>query len=139
MNRFIGGLLRALFDLRVIIGVCGVILSIVMHELFHIIMHCSEITDINLFPNSHAIVEILFASTSEYDLAIEEALAYVITAVTMVLTVMLIHDVNDLRDNRSVEQIIMARSYTGRNTDADKIRAQHQLSVVLGVKAASSR
>lgn len=131
--------MRALFDLRVIVGVCGVVLSVVMHELFHIIVHWGEVTDVNLFPDSHAIVEVLFVPSAEYDLVVEEALAYMITMATIVLTAMLIHDIDDLRDNRSVEQIIMAKDYSSHNTNLEQREAIEQLSAILGVAPASSR
>ena len=131
--------MRALFDLRVIVGACGVVLSVVMHELFHIIVHWGEVTDVNLFPDSHAIVEVLFVPSAEYDLVVEEALAYMITMATIVLTAMLIHDIDDLRDNRSVEQIIMAKDYSSHNTNLEQREAIEQLSAILGVATASSR
>lgn len=131
--------MRALFDLRVIVGVCGVVLSVVMHELFHIIVHWGEVTDVNLFPDSHAIVEVLFVPSAEYDLVVEEALAYMITMATIVLTAMLIHDIDDLHDNRSVEQIIMAKDYSSHNTNLEQREAIEQLSAILGVAPASSR
>lgn len=128
MKRIVGGLLGAFFDIRVIIGVCGIALSILMHELFHLIMHWSEITSVHLLPNSHAIIEILFVPAHSYDLILEELFAYGITALTITLTATLIHDVNDQRDTRSVEQIIIPQHH--QNATAHMSR---QLHIALGL------
>lgn len=135
MKRFVGGLLGAFFDLRIVIGVCGILLSIVMHELFHLILHWGEITTIHLLPNPATVVEILFVPTFSYNLLAEEVCAYGITALTITLTAMLIHDINDQRDHRSVEQIILAKE---SDTKATRDRQLHQLRMALGINSTST-
>lgn len=132
MKRYFGGLLGAFFDTRVLIVACGIILSIIMHELFHVIMHWGEITSIHLLPNSSAIVEIVFTPVHNYDLLIEELCAYGVTALTIMLTIALVHDINDSRDNRSVEQIIMARHYTDHHANTDRADQLRLLRLTLG-------
>lgn len=133
MKKLTGGFLGTLFDTRVVISICGLVLSVIMHEVFHIIMHWHEIASIALFPSPSAIVEITFTPTHTYDLIAEEALAYIITIITLVATAMLVHDINDQRDTRSVEQIIMTKEYSRLSTETDKIRALRQLSLALGL------
>lgn len=98
--------LAHLFDVRVLIAVAGVLLSVFMHELFHVLVHWGDIHSVHLFPDAHAIVEITLASPAEHSLVVEEMFAYGITMVTLIFTAMLIGDVYDARDNRSTERIV---------------------------------
>lgn len=114
------GLLGAFFDIRIVVGAGGILLSVILHELFHIIMHWQEITAIALFPSTYAIVKITFTPAHHYDLILEEALAYTITAITLVFTAMLLHDIRDQRDTRSTAQIIMAKHYHGATAETER-------------------
>lgn len=129
MKRFIGGLLGALFDVRVVIAIAGILLSIVMHELFHVILHWGEITSVHILANSQAIVEIAFIPTHDYNLLVEELCAYGIMALTLLLTCALIHDINDQRDTRSVAHIILSRD----PSDTLSPSLIRQLRLTLGV------
>lgn len=108
MKEFAGRVFGFWLDARVVVGVIGVILSVVMHEVFHVFMHLGEIRGINLFPDKASIVEIVFMPTAEYDLAFEEALAYTITMITLILTAMLVSEIHDSRDERTVGEVMGA-------------------------------
>lgn len=136
MKDIIRRLLGILFDLRVIVGVCGVVLSVVMHELFHVIVHWGEIRSITLFPDTKAIVEVILSPSTDYDLVIEEAIAYTITMVTLILTAMLISDIHEARDKRSVGQIILTKDTNDRYSDTQKKEFLKRLAKLLGVKKA---
>lgn len=129
MKEFVRKSSAVLFDLRVVIGVCGIILSVVVHELFHIIVHWGEIRSISLFPDSHAIFEVTFSPSTEYDLVIEEALAYTITMVTLVLTALLVGEVHDVRDKKTVKQIILPGDQAAQTE-----RELDHLAMLLGVQ-----
>lgn len=118
----------------VIVGICGVLLSVVMHEAFHILIHWGEIQTINLLPDHNAIVEIFFMpGKGDFDLAFEEATAYLITMITLVLTVMLVTEMRDARDIRSVQQIILDKSSRSRSNKGQDKRSQEKLARLLGV------
>lgn len=91
----------------VIVAIIGLILSVVLHELFHILMHLDDMPRIGLFPQGHgAIVEILVWLPQGYDLEGEEIGAYTITLLTLMITVGIIFRIRDSRDKRSAAQIL---------------------------------
>ena len=122
------------FDLRVIVGLCGIVLSVLTHELFHIMMHWGEMEGIHLFPDSQAIVEVIFTPTAGYDLAAEEAIAYLITMVTMVLTAMLIGDINDARNESLATSTVLANDFGDCYAAEDEQRTRDHLSSILGIQ-----
>lgn len=128
MKEFIRRGAEVLLDLRLIVGICGILLSIAAHELFHIIVHWGEINSIHIFPDSQAIVEVVFTPTAEYDLVAEEAIAYTITMVTLLLTAMLIGDIHDAYDEKTVEQTFLDNTCT----DTERQRSLNHLARLLG-------
>ena len=130
MDRIVQKTLSSLFDVRVIIAIIGVIMSIVMHELFHIILHWNEIIEVGLFPDRHAIFEVLFVPTADDDIVVEEIVAYAITMATLVITAMIINDINELRDKRSVSQIVM----NNRSSKAQNKANSENLATLLGIE-----
>jgi len=134
MNKVIHTILRLSIDPRVIVGLIGFTLSIVTHELLHVVMHLGEIDRIGIFPDRHAIVEIIFQPSTVYNLAVEEGIAYTVTMVTLILTAMLIGDINEMRDTRSVQQILFSKSTDNHSSSAHKKRSNDRLSLLLGVK-----
>lgn len=133
MKEFFRRVSAVFFDLRFIVACCGTVLSVVAHELFHIIVHWGEITDINLLPDSQAIVEVLFIPSADYDIVTEEALAYTVTMATLILTAMLVSDIHDARDSRTVLQIISDGSRS-KPLPANDEQAAVILSGLLDVK-----
>ena len=123
-------LARALFDVKVIVTLCGIILSIAAHEAFHIIIHWGEIDSIHIFPDTQAIVEVIFTPSVQYDLAIEEGIAYTITMITLVLTAMLVAEIHDNKDERSIQDLLFA----GTTSAANETYARKQLAQILGVE-----
>lgn len=124
-----------LFDARIIVGIIGVMLSIVLHEAFHIILHIGEIQSFSIFPDHNALVSIFFVpSTGDVDLAFEEATAYLITIITLVLTVMLINDIHEARDKRSVEQILFPNIARSKNSRSQNKKSSDSLAKLLGIK-----
>lgn len=122
-----------------IVGISGVILSVIMHELFHVFMHMGDIQDINVFPDSHAIVEVLFVPTTDYDLVIEEAMAYGVTMITLILTAMLIGDIHDARDKRTIQQIMFTETFGMDAPRAEQERSLDQLGTLLGLAPISKK
>ena len=92
---------------KIIVGLIGLTLSIVLHELFHVLMHLDQVPRIGLFPaHSGAIAEILVWLPQGYDLEGEEIAAYTITLIVMLFTVMVIFEIHDHTDERTSGQIL---------------------------------
>ena len=90
-----------------VVAVIGLVLSVVLHELFHVLMHIDQVPHIGLFPpHQGAIVEILVWLPQGYDLEGEEIGAYTITLLVLMATVMTIFRMRDSRDRRSAAQIL---------------------------------
>lgn len=128
-----------LFDPRVIVVVFGVTLSIVTHELLHVVMHLGDISEVGIFPDRHAIVEIIFEPSTVYNLAVEEGIAYAVTMITLILTAMLVGDINDAHDTRSVQQIIFSKDTGNHGSATQKKRYRDRLARVLGITATNSK
>lgn len=97
---------RAFFNLQILVALGGSILSVVLHELFHVAVHWGHITHIGLFPNSHAIMEVVSITPHGYNVQLEEAIAYAITLATLIATAVLLAKMHDKRDTRPTSHII---------------------------------
>lgn len=91
---------------KIVIGIIGLVLSILAHELFHIAMHWPYVTYVGLFPNHNAIAEVLVWLPAGYDLEGEEIAAYLITLIIMIMTIIVIFRVGDETDQRSSSEIL---------------------------------
>lgn len=122
-----------LLEPRVIVGLVGALLSVVMHELFHIIVHLGEVSGVSVLPGTGAIVEVTLANTAEYHQGLEEALAYTITMVVLLLTTMLVCDFHDARSVKSVRQTILPKDFSDNYSQHDEYLALNRLSELVGV------
>lgn len=87
------------------VGVTGLTLSIVLHELFHMFVHRGSITAVHAFPDSTTIAEVVSVSPSQgYDVVPEEFMAYTITMLVMLVTIVLIVRIHDAADQRLLSQ-----------------------------------
>lgn len=103
---------RGYLAVRVLVGLVGVTLSVVLHELFHILMHWGRISHISLFPKWGTIVQIDTHLPPGYDLAGEEMAAYGITLVVIFITMVIIFKIGDSEDKRSSGQILFPKDKT---------------------------
>jgi len=94
---------------EIIVGIIGLILSIALHELFHVVMHWGYIRHIELFPNLTTIVQVDVWLPPGYDLEGEEVVAYGITLLVAIITVMIIFKMRDTNDGRSPSQILFPK------------------------------
>lgn len=127
MKRFVNGMRwgrKALFDLRTVITVVGLLMSVVLHELFHIIVHWGHIVRIQIFPDSGAIMEVTSLTQKGYDPQVEEGIAYLITMVTMLITAALVFTIHDKRDTRSFTQTVFPK-----NTDMQSLSRRELLQL----------
>lgn len=90
--------------LKIFVASVGVLLSIILHELYHIAVHWGNIQSVTLFPQTGVIVEIVSTAPPGHDTSFEEFIAYSITFTILfvtILSVLKIHDKGDTRDFRS--------------------------------------
>ena len=92
--------------IQILIGLLGFMLSLILHELFHILVHWNHIQKLDFFPNMMTVVQVDVMLPAGYDIEGEEIAAYGITLLVMILTVMAIYKVRDTDDKRSVGQIL---------------------------------
>ena len=92
--------------LQVAVGLVGVIMSVGLHELFHVLVHWGDIASIHLFPDRHAIVEIVLRSPHDFDLRLEEMAAYSITFLVLVITIAAVNRLGDRASEKSFSQLL---------------------------------
>jgi hypothetical protein len=108
-------------DIQILVGVLGVILSVVLHELFHILVHWNHIQHISLFPSLGTIVQIDVLPTAGSDIEGEELIAYGITLLVLLITVMIIYKIRDTNDKRSTGQILFPKDRDMRDMDPSEM------------------
>ena len=69
--------------------IIGLVLSVVLHELFHVLLHIGHIQHIDVFPNNGNIAQVVVDYQAGYNLALEEAFAYGITITLMLVTLVI--------------------------------------------------
>lgn len=96
----------AIWITKIIIAVIGVILSIALHELFHVIVHWNDGPHIRLLSSQETLAEIIVWIPNGYDLEGEEIAAYTITLLALIATAMIIYKIDDANDERSAAEIL---------------------------------
>ncbi len=87
--------LRHLCDIRVIYALCGIVLSVIAHELVHVCMHLDDLVSFHLFPDIYTIAAIVASAPVGYDVVVEEGIAYAVSTVILCVTfidIIAIHD-----------------------------------------------
>jgi hypothetical protein len=92
---------------RTYVGLFGIFLSIVLHELFHIIVHWGDIQSIRIFPHPTAIVEIIVSTPENYDVNYEEFIVYSITIIVLLFTACLITALSDKRNTKTLSEVLL--------------------------------
>lgn len=91
---------------HVVIILCGVLLSIVGHELAHLVLHFGHIAGIHILPTLGTGMEILVIADRPYDIDAEEFLAYAVSALIIVATSYAITKYHDRHDLHSVTNLL---------------------------------
>lgn len=104
---FLRFLKKIYFDVRTYVAIGGFLLSIIFHELFHILMHIGYIESISFFTDKYTIVQIKSAMPVPYDVSVEEGFAYAISSVVILLTILLIGELSAQRDTRSLADTLL--------------------------------
>lgn len=92
--------------LKIVVGLYGMVFSVLLHELLHVLMHWGQVTHVSILPGNGAIAEIAATMPAGYDVAGEEMAAYMITLVTILITVAIICKIHDKTDRRSGRQLL---------------------------------
>jgi hypothetical protein len=95
---------------EIVVGGVGFLLSIILHELFHLVMHWHQITGVLFFPNFYTIAQLVVNIPASYDLASEEFIAYSISAFVLICTAIIIGQMQDASDKRTVRQMLFPRT-----------------------------
>ncbi len=101
-HRFI----QYLIDIRIWYTIFGVLMSLVAHELFHLLVHAGHIQKIEFFPTWYNIVSITVENESFLTKTAEEMIAYTITVLILFLTIIDVYAIHDSRDRRTVSETL---------------------------------
>ena len=112
---------------RVLIGTLGLVLSLVLHELFHVLVHWGNVTHVNFFPKFGTVVEINVSIPPGYDLEGEEIAAYGITLLVILITTVILFKVGDSEDKRSSAQILFPKDKEMQKLDPSELLALSDL------------
>lgn len=113
---------RSLFDWRVLtVGIIGLFLSVLLHELFHIALHWGHITAIRILPNPMALVEVDAVMSTDYDLQFEEAIAYSITFAVILITAIIMTKIMESRDKRTFSETFLPKWSTMSDLESQEL------------------
>lgn len=109
-------------EVKIVIAIIGLLLSVVLHELVHVLLHIDQVPHIGLLPaHTGAIVEILVDLPQGYDLEGEEFLAYAVTLLVMLATVMIIFKIHDHADERTSAEILFPNNKEMQKLTPDEL------------------
>ncbi len=95
----------------IVVGVVGLLSSIALHEMVHIVSHWHQITGVRVFPNFYTVAELIIDLPPNYDLDGEEFLAYIISAAVLIATAIIMSKMYDAADTRTVSQILFPKQH----------------------------
>ena len=125
MERFIWAVRVAAkyaFDIRVLYLLAGLILSVVAHEMVHVLLHLGGIQSVHLFPDFKSIVSINVNYVDGYNIDKEEVLAYAVTVLVQLITIIDVLAIHDSRNTKTASQVLF-----GGNDDM----SEHEKAVLL--------
>ncbi|MEO8691382.1 MAG: hypothetical protein ABI397_01195 [Candidatus Saccharimonas sp.] len=111
-------------------------MSVILHELFHIIMHFGNISSIHLLPNIQTGVEITLINSTGFDPMAEELIAYLISISTLIVTANVICRVHDRNSSKTIQQILFGNSLTRTIDPADILALAVSADIIQGKLAA---
>jgi hypothetical protein len=109
MKRFwetVRGAGKYAYDVRVLYALTGLILSILAHELVHVLMHFGDINAVHFLPNLSTIVAINLDSIQNYDMNTEELVAYAVSGLVQLITIIDVFAIHDSYDRKPVGKLI---------------------------------
>ena len=94
------------YDVRVLYALTGLILSIFAHELVHVLVHFGNINAVHILPNLSTIVALNLNSTKSYDLSSEELVAYAVSGLVQLITIIDVFAIHDSHSRKPIEKLI---------------------------------
>ena len=95
-----------LFDVRVLYALTGLLLSIIAHELVHVLVHFGDINAVHILPNLSTIVALNLDSANTYDLNPEELVAYAVIGLVQLITIIDVFAIHDSHSRKPIEKLI---------------------------------
>lgn len=114
-----------------LICLIGAILSLMAHELLHIILHWGQITHVDFFPNPLTIIEVGTDLPQGYDIDGEEGIAYMITFIGIIITALVAFKVLDDNDERSPGEILFPDDPDLRKLPPNELWKQSGMEYIL--------
>lgn len=72
---------------RIAIALTGVFLSVILHELYHVVIHWGDVVAFRILPAPFVLAEVEFISRPGHSLFAEELVAYTISSLVIITTV----------------------------------------------------
>jgi hypothetical protein len=94
------------YDVRILYALTGLLLSIVAHELVHVLVHFGSINAVHILPNLSTIIALNLDSAQGYDLNSEELLAYAVSGLVQLITIIDVFAIHDSHSRKSIEKLI---------------------------------
>lgn len=113
MERFIWAVrvvLKYTLDIRILYLLAGLILSVVAHEMVHILLHLGGIQSVHFFPDYRTIVAINVNYVDGYSVDKEEVLAYIVTVLVQFVTIIDVLAIHDSRNKKTAGQVLFGSS-----------------------------
>ncbi len=101
--------------LRVVVGMTGVVMSVLAHEAVHAALHVGNIAGVQFLPSSGTIMELTLRTPIVYDVRGEEAAAYLVTVIVLFVTAAVISRMHDSHVDQTVQQLIFNQEPTAQS------------------------
>jgi hypothetical protein len=109
LSRTVRGAGRYVFDVRVLYALAGIIVSLCAHELVHVVMHFGDIHAVHLLPDTATIVGIYVGVSEGYDMNAEELIAYAVSGLIQLITIIDVFAIHDSYDRKTAEKLIFKK------------------------------
>ena len=100
---------KCIFDVRLVYALAGLVVSLCAHELVHIVIHFGDINAVHFLPDPATIVAISLNSIDSFDINSEELIAYAVSGVIQLITIIDVFAIHDSYDRKSVEQLVFKK------------------------------
>ena len=108
---------RVLLDVRAIYALCGIVCSVVAHELLHVFLHIGDISSVHIFPDWSTVVAIIVNAPTDFDVMQEEAFAYTISTAILFLTMIDVFAIHDSRSETSYRDALLPPESSSSDID----------------------
>ncbi|HEX7483540.1 MAG TPA: hypothetical protein VF281_00145 [Candidatus Saccharimonadales bacterium] len=104
--RIIRSARKYIFDVRALYALVGLVISLFAHELVHIVIHFGDIDAVHLLPDPATIVAITVGAASDYDMNSEELVAYAVSGLVQLITIIDVFAIHDSYDRKTIEKSV---------------------------------